>query len=167
MFQTLLDTEFWLIGRDIEHPRGNLLPDLGFVREPVPEDGYGPSRYRRTTEGEHVLLWVWGIYLELEGAGLLLTRGDNAGTYAVDSPPDGHEPPTRVPRQACDARALAGACGWFAAYEERVTMAAGVGHRVPRPGSRPSLAPPEPWSLSAAWQELGNRIVRSTLPAAR
>ena len=37
-FTRVLDVQFWLMGRDAEHPDGNLLPPLGFTRQTVPGD---------------------------------------------------------------------------------------------------------------------------------
>jgi hypothetical protein len=58
----------------------------------------------------------------------------------------------------CAPAALVRASHWFARYETAVAATAGVGHRVPRPGSSPSLAPPGPCSLERAWRELAVRL---------
>jgi hypothetical protein len=55
----LLDVQFWLMGRDAEHPEGNLLPRLGFTRETPPEPRTGQTRYRR----EDAILWPFGLWL--------------------------------------------------------------------------------------------------------
>jgi hypothetical protein len=56
---------------------------------------------------------------------------------------------------------------WFAHYETAVAATAGVGHRVPRPGSTATLAPPEPCSLERAWRELAVRLGKSGQPESR
>jgi hypothetical protein len=51
----LLDVQFWLMGRDVEHPGGNLLPRLGFTRQAMADRPW-PSRYRRAEAGGYALL---------------------------------------------------------------------------------------------------------------
>ena len=46
----LPEVQFWLMGRDVEHPGGNLLLRLGFIRQTVPDRPW-PSRYRRAEAG--------------------------------------------------------------------------------------------------------------------
>ncbi|MFY1637222.1 hypothetical protein ACN27F_28785 [Solwaraspora sp. WMMB335] len=161
----LLDVEFWLIGRDVEHPRGNLLLQLGFTREPPTVGARGRSRYRRRAGDEHVVLWGWGLYLARDGIEVLLTR--SGGPFAAAGPPDVFERPSTAGRDTSATHALVAACDWLAAYEDRVDAGAGIAHRVPRPDSTPTAAPPEPWTLSAAWRELGALVARTgaELPA--
>jgi hypothetical protein len=54
----------------------------------------------------------------------------------------------------CPPATLMLASHWYAHYEAAVAAAAGVGHRVPRPGPTPALAPVEPCSLERAWRAL-------------
>ena len=67
----------------------------------------------------------------------------------------------------CPPAALMRASHWFADYETAVAATAGAGHRVPRPGSRPALAPPEPCSLERAWRELAVRLGNPGSPESR
>ncbi len=156
----LLDLQFWLIGRDIEHPDGNLLIRMGFDREPAPDGLPVHSRYRWTSEGMNSVLWAWGLFFQQEGAGLLLTRGGR-GAVPLGRAPDIYVPPPAVANSRYPAGIITDICRWLASYEERVTTTVGLGHRVPRPGSSPRLAPPEPWSLASAWHELAELIGRS------
>ncbi len=156
----LLDLEFWLIGRDIEHPDGNLLVRLGFDREPAPDGTPLHSRYRWTSAAANVVLWAWGLYFQQEGAGLLLARGGR-GAVPLDRAPDIYVPPAAVANSQYPAAIVTDICRWLASYEDRVTTAVGLDHRVPRPGSNPALAPPVPWSLASAWYELAGLIEQS------
>ena len=156
----VLDVQFWLMGRDVEHPGGNLLPRLGFTRQKVPDRPW-PSRYRRAEPGGYVIIWQCGLLLQGPGRGCLLlrgrepaavTRGQLDGLYDLDGV-------SAAQRQGsgCPPRTLARACRWFARYEAAVAATAGVAHRVPRPGSAPLLAPAEPCSLEREWRELAVR----------
>lgn len=58
-FSALLDVQFWLMGRDVEHPGGNLLCRFGFTREPAPHHVGGPGRYT-WTQGERVIV-LWPV----------------------------------------------------------------------------------------------------------
>lgn len=167
--QSLLDLQFWLIGRDVEHPDGNLLIRMGFNREPAPQTLARFSRYRRATRHEHVVLWSWGVFLQRSTTKVMLTRGGPPSTVHTPGPPDIYQPPPAGAGEPCSPAMLTDACAWLASYEDHVTSTAGLAHRVPRPGPAPKLAPPEPWSLAAAWHELGTNIARSvtTPPAQR
>jgi len=157
----VLDVQFWLMGRDAEHPGGNLLPRLGFARQKAPDRPW-PSRYRRAEPGGYVIVWQCGLLLQGRGPGCLLLRGrapaavpggQLEGLYDLDG-----VAAAQRRGAACLPGALARACGWFARYEAAVSASAGIGHRVPRPGSAPLLAPAEPCSLERAWLELAARL---------
>lgn len=151
----LLDVQFWLLGRDVEHPDGNLLVRSGFARDAARGT---PTRYRLDTADEQVVLWPCGLFLATAGTATLALRGD----VPVDAA--GLDPlPLRKLDAVlgahgaggpCSPATLAGLCGWFARYEASVRTTAGVAHRVPRPGPRPLLAPAVACSLENAWQEL-------------
>jgi hypothetical protein len=157
----LVDVQFWLMGRDVEHPGGNLLPRLGFSREPAPRSGL-PTRYRRETPTLRVIVWPCGILFSAEELDSLLVRGQPlavvAGIHCGSLHNSTELVAASVQGRPCPPTALGAACQWFAEYEESVRAIAGVAHRVPRPGSRPSLAPPEPCSLDRAWRELDAEI---------
>ncbi len=69
----VLGLQFWLMGRDVEHPGGNLLLQLGFTRQKMPDRPW-PSRYRRSEPGGYVVIWRCGMYLHDPGHGCLLLR---------------------------------------------------------------------------------------------
>lgn len=156
VFSDLLDVQFWLMGRDVEHPDGNLLcTTLGFRREPAPRRRLA-SRYRRTTDDLDVVIWRCGLLLADAQDRWLLVRG-----LAPVSVEDGcleqvHdlEVVFDVWRsgQACREDGLGVPSRWFADYEATVSAAVGVAHRVPRPGRRPLLAPDRPCSLEREWR---------------
>lgn len=161
----LSDVQFWLMGRDVEHPDGNLLVRLGFARERAPQPTL-PTRYRRTDARRPVFLWPCGLLLDGGAGSCLLVRGHEPA-HVPDLDPECLYDPQEVIAElrhgrACPPEVLAHACRWFADYERAVDTTAGVGHRVPRPGSRPSLAPEEPCSLEPAWSELATTIAAAT-----
>lgn len=41
-----LELQFWLLGRDVNHPGGNLLLRAGFIPEPPPAKPPARTRYR-------------------------------------------------------------------------------------------------------------------------
>ena len=156
-FARVLGVQFWLIGRDAEHPGGNLLPRLGFTCQRVPDRPW-PSRYRRTEADGHVIIWQCGMFLQAPDHCCLLLRGTTPAAVTGSQLDDLYDlaEVRAVPHRGrpCPPAALARASHWFADYETAVAAAAGVGHRVPRPGSTPSLAPQEPCSLERDWREL-------------
>ncbi|HYZ57742.1 MAG TPA: hypothetical protein VE733_30160 [Streptosporangiaceae bacterium] len=169
-FVRVLDVQFWLMGRDVEHPDGNLLLRLGFTRQTVPDRPW-PSRYRRAEANGHVVIWQCGMFLQTPEHGCLLLRGMTPAA-ATDSQLDDLYDLAEVLAVLrrggpCPPAALMRASHWFADYETAVAATAGAGHRVPRPGSRPALAPPEPCSLERAWRELAVRLGNPGSPESR
>ncbi len=169
-FVALLDVQFWLMGRDVEHPGGNLLCRLGFIREPASTGAWSgrsaPSRYTRpaapgSTEPE-VVIWPCGMLLVASGCRSLVVRG-GIPVLAPDRGPDGLYDQAEVYAQwrrgsPCTAQALAQVSRWFARYECRVDELVGIEHRVPRPDTAPSLAPPQPCSLHSEWTSLAHTL---------
>lgn len=156
-FVRVLGVQFWLMGRDAEHPGGNLLLRLGFTRQRVTDRPW-PSRYRRTEADGHVVIWQCGMFLQTPDHGCLLLRGMTPAAVTGSQLDDLYDlaEVKAVPHRdrPCPPAALTRASHWFADYETAVAATAGVGHRVPRPGSMPLLAPPEPCSLERDWREL-------------
>lgn len=158
----LLEIQFWLMGRDVEHPSGNLLVTLGFTREPAPQPGL-PSRYQRLDgDGTHVVVWPCGLYLGSAGHRCVLIRGWRPAAVGDERPHDLYDP-AEVYAMAhrggsCPPEALGMVSRWFAHYERSVLRTAGVGHRVPRRGTHPSLAPRRPCSLAQPWDELADLV---------
>ncbi|MFI1023307.1 hypothetical protein [Streptomyces olivaceus] len=157
----MLDVQFWLMGRDVEYSGGNLLLRLGFTRQCVPDRPW-PNRYRRAEADGNVIVWQCGMFLQASDHGCLLLRGTTPAAVAGSEVEDLYDlaQVQAAPHQggACPAEALIRASHWFADYEAAVTAAAGVGHRVPRPGPVPALAPPEPCSLERDWRALAVRL---------
>ncbi|MGX6450126.1 hypothetical protein ACVU7I_18970, partial [Patulibacter sp. S7RM1-6] len=131
----LLEVQFWLMGRDVERPDGNLLLRLGFVREPVPPGRKGSSRYRRREPDGGVLLWTCGLLLDARGVRCLLVRGHPPAVASVERTPDIYgtaEVLALLQRSpASPPAATTRALRWLADYEAAVLRAAGVGHRTP------------------------------------
>lgn len=73
---SLLNQQFWLWGRDIRRPEGNLLLDYGFAKHPPPPGVRVPSRYELSLPGHRRLtLWGFGLALSDEAEdGLFLGR---------------------------------------------------------------------------------------------
>ena len=166
----LVDVQFWLMGRDVEHPAGNVLLRLGFCREPCAQPGL-PTRYRREAPTVQVIAWPCGIFFGTDQLDYLLVRGHSPAVVVGIDVGLLYDPAEVFAAAACGSScppaAMQAACQWFAEYEESVRRIAGVAHRVPRPGSRPALAPAEPCSLERAWRELGAEIDRqATKPSA-
>ena len=162
-FVRVLGVQFWLMGRDAEHPGGNLLLRLGFTRQTVPDRPW-PGRYRRAEADGHVVIWQCGMFLQTSDHGCLLLRGRTPAAVAGSRLDDLYDPAEVLAvlhrGGPCSPAALMRASHWFADYETAVAAAAGVGHRVPRPGPVPSLAPPEPCSLERNWRELAVRLAK-------
>jgi len=160
-FVRVLDLQFWLMGRDVEHPGGNLLLRLGFTRQKMPDRPWS-SRYRRSEPDGYVVIWRCGMYLHDPGHGCLLLRSRTPAAATGDQLNDIYDldDVAAVQRRGrpCPPGALARACDWFARYEGAVEATAGVRHRVPRPGSAPEFAPAEPCSLEKEWRALAVRL---------
>ncbi len=146
----LVDLQFWLMGRDAEHPAGNLLLRLGFVRHRPSRPGL-PSRYHLQEGGARMMVWPCGLLFRGPEEDCLLLRGRRPGRVAGDrleglfdpaglfGSLEGAPSPSRP--------VLAAVSRWFAGYEENVRQIAGLAHRVPRRlAPRPALAPAEPCS---------------------
>jgi hypothetical protein len=156
-FVRVLDLQFWLMGRDVEHPGGNLLLWPGFTRQKMPDRPW-PSRYRRSEpDGARRHLAVHD-----QGHGCLLLRSRTPAAATGDQLNDIYDldDVAAVHRRGkpCPPEALARACDWFVRYEGAVEATADVRHRVPRPGSAPKLAPTEPCSLEKEWRALAVRL---------
>jgi len=153
----LLDVQFWLMGRDVEHPDGNLLLRLGFTRERSPSPGL-PSRYHRRDAEGPVVIWPCGLYLSTPDHDCLLVRGRPPAVVGDVDPGSMFDPAEVIAAmqrgRPCPPAALTQASRWLADYESAIAHTVGVAHRVPRAGSRPSLAPSRPCSLERAWHAL-------------
>lgn len=153
----LLDLQFWLMGRDVVHPAGNVLLRLGFVRDEAAGERL-PARYIRSDHLGLVIVWRCGLYLP--AGRTLMVRGHEPGSAAPSGLAGLYDTSAVFGAldnaQACSSQALADACLWLADYEGQVEDAVGTGHRRPGPGRRPSAAPPEACALTRAWTELAS-----------
>jgi len=71
----LLDQQMWFLGRDFQHPDGNLLLRFGFARERPPAEVSGTSRYAIATAAGTLVLWGWGaVWRDGHPLALLLRR---------------------------------------------------------------------------------------------
>ncbi len=163
-FVELLDVQFWQIGRDVEHPDGNLLVRLGFTRTTQPGDPRTPGRYQRQDGAAghtSVFLWRCGLYLGSVEHAVLLVRGRRPRVVHV-YPDDVYDQDEvwalHAAGSPCSCTELREASVWLADYEASVEQLAGVAHRQPKPGPRPTLAPATPCSLRPQWHALADAL---------
>jgi hypothetical protein len=68
--RVLLNQQCWLWGQDIRRPDGNALIEYGFARTRPPAGEKGSNTYAlRSTGGETVLLWAFGLFFHRPGTG--------------------------------------------------------------------------------------------------
>lgn len=160
-FGALLDVQFWFLGRDVEHPGGNLLCRLGLTREPAPELT-GPSRYTRSGSESGVIIWPCGMLLCGSEDDCLLLRGEQPALFRDRYLRDTYDPRFVVRQHQHGRPCLPGhlvvASRWFADYEASIEALVGTAHRAPRKGSAPMLAPYEPCALTAQWSALSDLL---------
>jgi hypothetical protein len=138
----LLGQQFWLFGRDIRRPEGNLLAALGFEKRKAPIAGTKvPSRY--TWRGEHaptVVLWGFGMLWSDEVLGdVFLSRHSFAPLYRAPglALPDAWDPGgidgLMRPVGDLDVRRcqqlVLDAMAWLGAYERFVVAEGGHAYR--------------------------------------
>jgi hypothetical protein len=122
----LLDTEFFLLGRDIEHPAGNRLAAAGFVRRRSSEERDHCSAYQR----DGITLWGFGLHWRGADASLYLPRKPwapkllpqdvpLADVWSKREMPPGHMPIT-PDEEALLRFLLCEALSWLARYEAQV-----------------------------------------------
>lgn len=173
-FVSLLDLQFWLMGRDVEHPDGNVLCRIGFTREPHPE-AHRPSRYTCIAPAGRVIIWPCGILLPASATSenpantdiggseeCLVLRGCAPALVSAQNVCDTHDPAqlhAELQRgTSCPPQVLRNVCRWFSRYEQTVDTIVGIAHRTPRPGTTATLAPPEPCSLASRWATLADEL---------
>ena len=173
-FVDLLDIQFWLMGRDVEHPAGNLLVELGFTRE-RPADPELPSRYTLADQDELAIVWRCGLLLNSARGDVLCIRGLAPRRVTYRSLHELWDP--RLVRAAhthaapCQPHHLADASAWFARYESAVRAKAGVEHRSAPAGSIADLASHQRSCLATSWASLAQlaspRCPNSAAPGIR
>ncbi|MFT4167374.1 MAG: hypothetical protein QM650_19230 [Microlunatus sp.] len=165
-FTDLLDVQFWLMGRDVEHPAGNLLVELGLTRE-RPADPELPSRYTMAGQDELAIVWRCGLLLSSAYGDVLCVRGLAPRRVTYRSMHDLWDP--RLVRAAhlhaapCQPRHLAEASAWFTRYEAAVRAKAGVDHRSAPSGLASELASHQRSSLDRPWAALAE-LASSRVP---
>ena len=168
-FIDLLDIQFWLMGRDVEHAAGNLLVELGLTRE-RPTDPELPSRYTMAGHDEFVIVWRCGLLLSSVRGDVLCVRGLAPRRVTYRSMHDLWDP--RLVRAAqphaapCQHHHLADASAWFARYEVAVRTTAGVAHRSAPSGFTSELASHERSCLDRSWTTLA-RLASHRVPGNR
>ena len=159
-FIDLLDVQFWLMGRDVVHPAGNLLVALGLTRE-RPTNPELPSRYTMAGQDEFAIIWRCGLLLSTAHGDVLCVRGLTPRRVAYRCLHDLWDP--RLVRAAhshaapCQPHHLADASTWFARYEVAVRAAAGVDHRSAPSDSTAELASHQRSCLDRPWAALARR----------
>jgi len=148
----LVDLQFWLLGRDAEHPGGNLLTRAGFAREPAPPGRPGTTRYRLSRGPFTVVVWPFGIAL----GRCLLPRAGEPAAWA-GPPPDIHHPNElrSLLRTAsgCHPDDLARAWTWLAGWERWVDATSGLAHRTAPASAAATLASTAPPALYREWEQ--------------
>ncbi len=167
--ELLLHHQCWFFGRDIHHPKGNLLIRRGFERCGVPEGKSGSNCYRlRGDSPFEINLWGWGIFFGNESlGGIFIKRYDfrprffpngklNAPVFKSEQLPPNQLPLTDLKIKT--ARHLtAEFIGWILRYEDWIAETCGKNWR------RKNL---RDWDKSAFparrikpnWLELQNKI---------
>ncbi len=168
--ELLLHHQCWFFGRDIHHPKGNLLIRRGFERCGVTEIQTGSNCYRlRVEESLEINLWGWGVFFgDSKTGGIFIKRYDfrprlfSVGKLIVPVFKSEQLPPNRLPREDFEiktARHLTvDFIRWILRYEDWVTETCGAQWR------RKNL---RDWDKSAFparrikpnWLELQNKIV--------
>lgn len=130
----LSDQQFWLFGRDINRPGGNLLIEAGFERRRF---GSGrPTQYVFECPQCSISLWGFGLHWvchDRDQAAFVSRDGKflDAGATSLLAVRD----PWTVGRRLrlggnADGRLCRETCEWLAAYESWVLDAAGPGYRT-------------------------------------
>lgn len=152
----LCDQQFWLFGRDINRPGGNLLIEAGFERRRF---GSGrPTQYVFECPECSISLWGFGLHwICHERDQALFTSRDGEFLKAGASNLLAVRDPWTVERrlrlgEEADSLLAAEVSRWFAEYEAWVLDAAGPDHRVAALEDWDSCC--EPCQVAAAWTAL-------------
>jgi hypothetical protein len=152
----LLEAQFHHMGRDVQHPAGNLLHRLGFTRQRPPSGlRTGTSRYVLSDGPVLVAIWPFALCIgDRRGAALLPRRG-RASWWPVASQPDcftaRQMAAARAGCVACPAPLVGRAFLWLAGYEQAVDDLVGTAHREPAERSA-RAGPGDGYALQAAWR---------------
>ena len=165
--QELLHQQCWNWGRDILHPKGNLLLEAGFTRQPPPQGVAGATRYvLRLADAGRWMLWGFGFFYGTPDlGGVYVNRFQfrpqwmdldavEKAIWKPDMVPAGELPPD----PSVPLKLAASAVRRIADYEDWVLDRCGLPYRraVLAQWRQDSEMPPE--KLPEAWRALAEQI---------
>ncbi len=167
--ERLFELTMWCLGRDVNHPEGNLLLRRGLFRERPPQGQRANSVYTASLPGGGVLkLWGFGVFCDDCNGAVYIPR-DGFNPHLVDSGamrwPAFHaedlraascEPFTVAGLRACRA-AVVTVAEWLAGYEEWVVEQLGSSWRHACFSERRKGSPIGAEELAAAWWRISAR----------
>jgi hypothetical protein len=167
--ERLFDVTMWCLGRDVNHPEGNLLLRRGLSRERPPPGQQANSVYTASLPGGGVLkLWGFGVFSD-DCDGAVFVSRDGFTPHLVDSGavlwPVFHaedlraasrEPLTLEGQRACRA-AVVTLAEWLAGYEGWVVDQLGSSWRRACLAERRKGSPASGDELAAAWWRISTR----------
>ncbi|MEZ6143667.1 MAG: hypothetical protein R3B84_24145 [Zavarzinella sp.] len=175
----LLDQQLWCWGRDILHPKGNLLLDLGMCRYRDANHQKDGTMYSASTnEGNIVWLWGFGIMCcSPQGDGVFLQRSRFEPKRLRHRPPRPvhywHDLPliqktaTRTETNQMQAM-LKQLFLWISQYEHWIAETQGVSYRQSTIEAAPKKYQVPGAKLAWQWSQLAKKLHRlntSDLPA--
>jgi len=136
----LFDQQMWCLGRDIVHPRGNVLLDWGMCQNHASDPRRGSTRYTAAIEPcGSIFLWGFGAMYAEPGVGnVFVRRYDFAPRLALcPSGQNVHDPeqlgrlvnPSTRREWCLMQRLLPIFIGWFAKYEHWIAEKMGTTYR--------------------------------------
>jgi hypothetical protein len=164
----LFDQQMWCLGRDVVHPRGNILLSLGMCRYRAPNSLRGGTLYTAAVEpGGSLFLWGFGaLYTEAGRGGVFIRRYDFAPSLTVrESGLGAHEAddlrPLTKPTSPRDWQTLrhllSGLVGWFAKYEHWIAEKYGTAYRNECLASRDKPSPVPAQHMAKEWERAAKK----------
>ncbi len=167
--KALLHQQMWLFGRDILHPRGNLLYDYQFTHKRC--EDRGSSMYVRWQDTQQIALWGWGIWFGRADTGAIYvnrykakpkysaTTTLNDTIYREKSLPRNSYRVTCVQEAQTTQRLWADLLTWLSKYEAWIQETAGNSWRQTSLSafSHVVTGPESAALLSNQWQELADQ----------
>ncbi|WP_224361814.1 hypothetical protein [Hyalangium versicolor] len=166
--ERLFETTMWCLGRDVNHPEGNLLLRRGLTRERPPEGQRGSSVYSASfSGGGGVELWAFGVlchdggeatFIRREGFTPLLVDVSRVAWPVFEAEAlGGAQPPSTDGQQRRCRAAVVTLAEWLARYEEWVVKEVGLSWRRECLAQRRKAPPVAAEELAAAWWRLSSR----------
>ncbi|WP_224245177.1 hypothetical protein [Hyalangium gracile] len=166
--ERLFEISMWCLGRDVNHPEGNLLLRRGLSRERPPEGQKGGSVYTGSLPGGGVLkLWAFGalcgdsdesIYIRRDGFTPL--RVDRAlvrwPVFEAEALGSAQAPSTPEEQRLCRA-AVVTLSEWMGGYEAWVAREVGLSWRSACFAERRKAPPVQVGELADAWWRIAAR----------